>query len=190
MAELLLDRVQMVDQHVGRLAVGIEQPGLVQETDEGLGFFKDVCEIVVFDYHLGGVQVEIDVVEVFAGPAGQMSIEIGPLVVDRPLPGVLLDRSTHHRTPSGKPLLHLSTSNFVVLFALGRPVGGGSCHRSIFTGSTRTSRSDSLNWRNRLTDSFREIEGPGEPSQSERERNATHADIACRSKSDSTSSRA
>ena len=57
-------------QHVGRLAVGVEQPGLVQEADEVLGFFEHVVEILVFDHHLGRVQLEIHLVEVTARSSG------------------------------------------------------------------------------------------------------------------------
>ena len=119
MAELALDRAQMVDQYVGWLAVRSEQPRLVQEGHEGLRLFKHVVEIVVIDHHLGWVQLEIDLVEVRARPAGQMSVEIGPLVMDGCLSGILVGCRADGRSPVGEALLQCSTSNLVVLFALG-----------------------------------------------------------------------
>ena len=101
------------------LAVGGEEPRLVQEGHEGLRFFEHVAEIVVVDHHLGWVQLEIDLVEVRAGPAGQMSVEKGPLVMDRCLSGILVGGRPDGRSPLGEPLLQCSTSNLVVLFALG-----------------------------------------------------------------------
>ena len=54
-AELLLDRLEVVDQHVGGLAVRVQQPRLVQEAHEVPGFLEHLVKVVGFDHHLGRV---------------------------------------------------------------------------------------------------------------------------------------
>jgi hypothetical protein len=130
----------MINKHVGRFAVGVEQSGLVQEADEVLGFFEHLVEIVVFDHHLGRVQFEIDLVEVPAPPAGQVAVDIGPLVVDGSLAVVAIRFDPDDAEPLGEPLFQLRACNLVVLFTLRFPVG--SCVRAITTYSLAGGRDE------------------------------------------------
>ena len=50
--------------------------------DEGLRFFQRVIEILV-DHHLDRVQLEMDLVEFFAPPAGRVAVEMSQRAVDR-----------------------------------------------------------------------------------------------------------
>ena len=72
------------------------------------GFLKHLVEFVGIDHHLGRMQLEIDLVEVTAPPAGQVAVDIGPLVVDRSLPVVARASIADDSEPLGEPLFSSS----------------------------------------------------------------------------------
>jgi hypothetical protein len=72
----------VLDQDLGRVALLVEQARLGEEGDKGPRLCQHLVELVVLDDDLGRVEIEVERVQLGTGPAGEVAVEVRPLVVE------------------------------------------------------------------------------------------------------------
>jgi len=110
--------VKVLNEHIGLVARGIEQAGLGEEGDERPRLGEDSSELLFLSDHPGRVQLEVHLVEIRRGPAGEVTVDVAPLVVDGRLAGVFVELRAVLGAPGGETLLQLRASSLVAFLAL------------------------------------------------------------------------
>jgi hypothetical protein len=131
----------VLDQDLGRVAVLVEEAGVGQESEEGPRLCQHLVELVDFDDDLGRVELEVDLVQVGTGPAGEVAVEVGPLVVEGGLGRLGVHFEALVGGPRAEPLLQGRVGLVVVVLVFGFGVeisyGVMSCHRAIMVAPQR-----------------------------------------------------